>query len=328
MSFEGDSGMKVAVIHDYLGVAERMADWSRVRALAELDFFTAPFDDDDVVAQLAGYDVICAMRERLPLTAALMDRLPRLKMYVATSERNRVIDFDAARERGIEIAATPSGGLARAATAELAWGLLLAASRGIVAEDRAVRDGTWQTMPFPSLYGRTIGIVGLGGVGRYIARYAHAFGMSVLAWSPHLAEMACVEAGATKVELDDLLQLSDVVTLHIVASESTRHLIDARALALMKPTAVLVNTSRGALVDEVALVDALRLGRLRAAALDVFEREPLHPDDPLTKLDNALLSPHSAGFTEETYQVWYQGTVDAVVAFLEGREIPIRHLPG
>jgi phosphoglycerate dehydrogenase-like enzyme len=304
-----------------------MADWSRVRALAELDFFTAPFEDgDSVVAHLSDYDVICAMRERLPLTAALMDRLPRLKMYVATSERNRVIDFDAAKRRGIEIAATPSGGLARAATAELTWGLLLAASRGVVAEDRAVRDGTWQSAPFPSLYGRTIGIVGLGGVGRYIARFAHAFGMSVLAWSPHLTEMACVESGAMKVELDELLQRSDVVTLHIVASESTRHLIDARALDLMKPTAVLVNTSRGPLVDEAALVDSLRLGRLRAAALDVFETEPVQHDHPLTKLDNVVLSPHAAGFTEETYVVWYQGTVDAVVAYLEGREIPIRHV--
>lgn len=320
--------MKIAVIHDYLGVADRMADWSRVRdQSSELVFFTEPFEDDDaVVAQLADYDVICAMRERLPLTAALMDRLPRLKLFVAASERNRAIDFDAARSRGIEIAGTPSGGLARAATAELTWGLLLAASRGVVAEDRALRDGTWQSAAFPSLHGSTMGIIGLGGVGRYIARYAHAFGMSTLAWSPHLTEMAAVEAGAEKVELDDLLRRSDVVTLHLVASESTRHIIDARALALMKPTAVLVNTSRGALVEEQALVEVLRLGRLRAAALDVFETEPLPSDHPLVELENVVLSPHAAGFTEETYQVWYKGTVDAVLAFLEGREIPMRHV--
>lgn len=318
--------LRVAVVHDYLGIAESLADWSRVRELADLHFVSQAFaDDDETVAALADFDVIAAMRERLPLTAELMDRLPRLKLFVTTGEVNRTIDFAAADARGIELAATPSGGLARAATAELTWGLILAATRGIVAEDRAIRDGRWQTGVFPTLYGRTIGIIGLGGTGRYIARFAREFGMRVLGWSPHLSEMTAVECGAESVPLDELLRRSDVVTLHLVLSDETHHLIDAARLAQMKPGSVLVNTSRGGLVSEAALVDALQEGRIAGAALDVFESEPLPTASPLRGLDNVVLSPHAAGFTAETYRAWYQGSADAVAAFLEGRDIPLRH---
>lgn len=317
----------MAVIHDYLGIAEAFADWSPIRDLAEVDFLSTPFDGEDAVVEaLSDYDVICAMRERLPLTAELMDRLPRLRLFVATSQSNRVIDFDAAEQRGIEIAATPNGAHARVATAELAWGLIIAATRGILREDRAVRAGQWQSDVFPSLYGRTIGIVGLGGTGRYIARFARAFGMRILAYSPNLTEMDAVEAGAEPVGLDELLRRSDVVTLHLVLSESTHHIIDARALSLMKPSAVLVNTSRGPLIDEAALVETLCERRIAAAALDTFDVEPLPHPHPFTLLDNVILSPHVGGFTEETYRVWYQGTADAVLAFLEGRELPVRHI--
>ncbi|MDR5699103.1 D-2-hydroxyacid dehydrogenase family protein [Agromyces aerolatus] len=317
---------RVAVIHDYLGIAERFADWSPVEALADVDFISAPLTDEDAVVEaLADYDVISAMRERLPLTATLMDRLPRLRCFVATSQSNRAIDFAAAKERGIEVAATANGSHARVATAELTWGLIIAATRGIVAEDRAIRAGRWQTGAFPALYGRTIGIVGLGGTGRYLARFAREFGMHVLAYSPHLSEMDAVESGAEAVGLDELLERSDVVTLHLVLSESTRHLIDARGIARMKPSAVLVNTSRGPIVDEAALIEALRDRRIAGAALDVFDVEPLPAGHPLTQLDNVVLSPHAAGFTEETYRVWYEGSAEAVLAFLEGRDIPLRH---
>lgn len=319
--------IKVAVIHDYLSIAESLADWTPVQARAEVDFFSEPFADDDaVVSALADYDVICAMRERLPLTAELMDRLPRLRLFVATSESNRAIDFDAADERGIQVAGTQNGAYARVATAELTWGLILAATRGIVTEDSAVRDGRWQSRVFGALYGRTIGIVGLGGTGRFIARYARAFGMRVLAYSPHLTEMAAVESCAESVSLDELLQQSDVVTLHLVLSDSTRHIINADKLALMKPSAYVVNTSRGPLIDEDALIQALESEQIAGAALDTFEIEPLPAGHPLTKLDNVILSPHSGGFTEETYRVWYQGTVDAVSAFLDGRPTPVSHV--
>ncbi|WP_167042284.1 D-2-hydroxyacid dehydrogenase family protein [Salinibacterium sp. ZJ454] len=323
---DGRRPVKVAVIHDYLDIAETSADWSAVKALADVDFLSDAFTDDDAVVEaLADYDVISGMRERLPLTASLMDRLPRLRLFVATSQSNRVIDFAAAEQRGIEIAATADGAHARVATAELTWGLIIAATRGIMLEDRAIREGRWQTGVFPALYGRTIGIVGLGGTGRYIARFAHAFGMKVLAYSPHLSKMDAVEGGAEPVELDELLERSDVVTMHLVLSESSRHIIDARRLALMKPTAVLVNTSRGPLVDEAALVQALRNRTIAGAALDVFDVEPLPARHPFTELDNVTLSPHSGGFTEETYRVWYQGSADAVLAFLERRDIPLRH---
>lgn len=323
---DGRRPLKVAVIHDYLGIAETSADWSAVKALADVDFFAESFADEDAVVEaLADYDVISAMRERLPLTVSLMDRLPRLRLFVATSQSNRMIDFAAAEQRGIEIAATGNGAHARVATAELTWGLIIAATRGIVAEDRAVRNGRWQTGVFPALYGRTIGILGLGGTGRYIARFAREFGMRVLAYSPHLSEMDAVESGAERVGLDELLERSDVVTIHLVLSESTRHIVDARGLARMKPSAVLVNTSRGALVDETALVAALRDRRIAGAALDVFDVEPLPAGHPFTELDNVILSPHSGGFTEETYRVWYRGSVDAVLAFLEGRDPPLRH---
>ncbi|MGO4689743.1 D-2-hydroxyacid dehydrogenase family protein [Glaciibacter sp. 2TAF33] len=323
---DGRRPIKVAVIHDYLGIAEASADWSAVKSLADVDFFSEAFADDDAIARaLVEYDVISTMRERLPLTASLMDRLPRLRLFVATSQSNRVIDFDAAEKRGIEIAATEDGAYARVATAELTWGLILAATRGIAAEDRAIREGRWQTGVFPALYGRTIGIVGLGGTGRYIARFAREFGMRVLAYSPHLSKMAAVEGGAEPVGLDELLERSDVVTIHMVLSESSRHIIDARRIALMKPSAVLVNTSRGPLIDEAALIHALRDRRIAGAALDVFDVEPLPAGHPFTELDNVVLSPHSGGFTEETYRVWHQGSADAVLAFLERRDIPLHH---
>lgn len=317
---------RVAIIHDYLSVAEELADWSSIREHADVDFFSEPFaSEDDVVAALADYDVIGAMRERLPLTATLMDRLPRLRLFVATSEVNRQIDFQAARERGIVVAGTPSGAHARVATAELTWGLILAATRNIVHEDAAVRDGLWQTRVPRALHGQTIGIVGLGGTGRYIARFARAFGMRILAFSPHLSDMDALEAGAERVSLATLLEQSDVVSLHLVLSDTTHHLIDSAALGRMKSSAVLINTSRGGLVDEAALVDALQREQIAGAALDTFDVEPLPTGHPLLDLTNVILSPHSGGFTRETYETWYRGTVDAVLAFLEGRTPPVTH---
>jgi phosphoglycerate dehydrogenase-like enzyme len=318
---------RVAVVHDYLGIAERVADWSPVQALADVDFLSDAYADERVAADaLAGYDIICSLRERQPLSAELIDRLPRLRLFVATSEVNRKIDFAAAAAHGIEVAGTPSGPYSRAATAELACGLILATARGIVAEDRAIRRGRWQTGVFPTLNGKTIGIIGLGGTGRYIARFAREFGMRVLTWSPHMNDMTALEVGAEAVALDDLMKRSDVVSLHLVLSESTHHLLDARRIAMLKPGAILVNTSRGALIDEAALVDALLDRRIAGAALDVFEREPLPAGHPLIGLDNVILSPHAGGFVEESYRSWYQGTVDAVLAYLEGRDIPVRHV--
>lgn len=317
---------RVAVIHDYLEIAETIVDWSPVRKHAHVDFHSQSFHDDaEAAAVLRDYDIVCSLRERQPLTANLIKQLPRMKLFVAASEINREIDFAAAKAHGLEIAATSSGAYARVATAELTWGLIMAASRGIFQEDRAIREGRWQTEVFPVLNGKTIGIVGLGGTGRYIARYAREFDMNVLAWSPNLTEMNALESAAQATDLDDLLRRSDVVSLHLVLSDTTRGLLNAERLGLMQEHAVLVNTSRGPLVDEAALIEALRERKIRAAALDVFEAEPLPHGHALTKLDNVVLSPHAGGFVEETYRAWYQGTVDTVVAYLEGRGIPMRH---
>jgi phosphoglycerate dehydrogenase-like enzyme len=319
--------LKVAVVQDYAGIARESADWSKIEELAELDFLSSALVDENAAAKaLAEYDVICSMRERLPLTESLLDRLPNLRLFVATSESNRMIDYAAADARGVEVAGTPNGGFSSSATAELTWGLIIAAMRGIVWEDRAVRAGTWQLGVHSSLYGKTVGVVGLGRVGRYIARYAREFGANVLAYTPGMTDVRAVEAKAEAVSLDDLLRRSDVVSVHLVLSDSTRHIIDERALSLMKPTAVLVNTSRGPLVDESALAQALGERRIAAAALDAFAAEPLPIGHPFLQLDNIILSPHAGGFTSETYRVWYEGTVDAVLAFLEGREIPVRQV--
>jgi phosphoglycerate dehydrogenase-like enzyme len=317
---------RVAVIHDYHDRAADLAPWDLVRERADVVFSSQRFrTDDEVVAAVGDAEIICAMRERTAFHADLLERLPRLKLLVATGEANRRIDFAAASRLGIEVAGTPNGEHGRAATAELTWALLLAAARHLVREDHAARRGQWQTSVSRTLEGKTIGVVGLGGIGRIIVRYAHAFGMNVLAWTPNMTPERAREAGVEATSLQELLERSDVVTLHLVHSAATANIIDASALASMKPTAVLVNTSRGGLVDEEALVEALRAGVIAGAGLDVFAREPLAPDDAILNVDNVVISPHIAGFTEETLGDWYRGSVDAVLAYLSGEAIPVRH---
>lgn len=271
---------RVAVLNDYQGVALASADWAPVRELAAIDVFTEAFPDSEVaVAALAGYEVLCVMRERMSLGRALLEQLPALRCVVTTGTANRSVDLTAAAERGIVVSGTTNG-LGRLATAEHTWALVLAAARRIPQEDCAVREGRWQTSVGTTLRGRTLGIVGLGGVGRLVARYARAFDMRIVAWSRNLTVEQAVEAGAEAVSLDELLRCSDVVTLHTVLGEETRGLVDARALGLMKPSAFLVNTSRGQIVREDDLVVALRSGRLAGAALDTFDVEPLPADHP------------------------------------------------
>ncbi len=316
--------LRVAVLHDSRSRAA-LADWSAVRESAEVIFFSDRFQgEDELVERLAGFDIVCSMRELQAFDAGLLARLPRLRLLVASGEANRVIDFHAAAELGIEVAATPNGRYGRVATAELAWGLVLATWRGIVREDRALRHGRWQSSASGVLRGRTIGIVGLGGIGRIVAQYAHAFGLDIVAWSPHLTDMAAAETHARRVSFDELLACSDIVSLHLVLSDETARIIDAAALAQMRFGSVLVNTARGGLVDEQALVAALRDGPLAAAGLDVFVNEPLPPGHPLLELDNVVLSPHVAGFTDQTIDDWYQGSADAVNGYLRG-EPPRRH---
>ncbi|MGM7775771.1 D-2-hydroxyacid dehydrogenase family protein [Arthrobacter sp. KNU-44] len=314
---------RVAVINDYLRIAPSMADWDRIGERARVEFLHEPFrDEDDAANTLRPFEVLCVMRERLPLTRSLFERLPHLKCVITTGRANRAIDLQAAEDAGVLVLGTANGE-ARLATAELTWALILAAARRIPQEDRAVRGGKWQTSLGTALHGKTLGLIGLGGVGSHVAKYAHVFGMKVLAWSPRLEVGAALKQGAVRVELEELLCSSDVISVHMVLTEQTRGLIGEEELSLMRPGAVLVNTSRGPLVDERALVAALRTKSIGGAALDVFEEEPLSRDHPFLGLDNVILSPHVGGFTDDVYREWYAGTVEGILGYLDGEPIRV-----
>jgi phosphoglycerate dehydrogenase-like enzyme len=312
---------RVAVLDDWQGIAERCADWSGVRAKAELAFFRDAFADEDAAAAaLADFEVLVAMRERTEFPASLIDRLPKLRMISQTGGRARTLDIAACTTRGVLVCNT--GGGAQYATAELALGLMLAAFRHIPAADAGIRAGRFQDgiVPGIALEGRTLGVIGLGRLGGRMARYGQALGMRVLAWSANLTEARAREGGAERVEKDRLLAESDAVSLHLVLSDRTRGVLGARELGLMKPGAVLVNTSRGPLVDEAALLAALHAGRI-IAALDVFDREPLPAEHPLRHAPNTVLTPHLGYNTEDTFARFYRESVENVVGFLEGRPV-------
>jgi phosphoglycerate dehydrogenase-like enzyme len=315
---------RVAVLNDYQGVAMGSADWTPVLELAEVDFLREPFvDEEALVATLASYEVLCVMRERTPLPRRILERLHQLRCIVTTGAANRSIDLAAAEELGIVVSGTTNG-MGRVATAELTWGLILAMARRIPQEDRAVRAGRWQDSVGTALHGLTLGIIGLGGVGRHVARYGRAFGMDVLAWSANLDAERALESQTTRAEKEDLLRRSDVVTVHTVLSPETVGLIDAAALSLMKPTAYLVNTSRGPVVREDDLVEALRAGRIAGAALDAYDVEPLPPGHPFLGLDELVLAPHVGYVTQDVYGEFFTETVRSCAAYLSGR--PIRPL--
>ncbi len=311
---------RVAVLDDYQRVAQRFADWSRLDG-HELMFFHEPFADLDAAAKaLEPFEIVCAMRERTPFTEELFARLPSLRLLVTTGMRNAAIDLDAAARHGVTVSGT---GYAGAPTAELAWGLILALARRIPLEDAAMSAGGWQSTVGVGLEGRTLGIVGLGRLGSAVARIGAAFEMRLVAWSENLTAERAAECGAELVTKGELLGHADVVTIHLVLSDRTRGLIGARELALMKPTAFLVNTSRGPIVDEGALLDALRAGTIAGAGLDVYDREPLPADDPLRGAPNTVLTPHLGYVTEETYHLFYEQTVEDVEAYLAGAPVRV-----
>ncbi len=313
---------RIAILDDYQGVALDMADWSALQERAEIRVFREAFDGEAAAAEaLQGFDVICANRERTPFPRTLFERLPNLRLLVTTGMRNLAIDLDAARERGVTVCGTASPGHS---ASELAWGLVLALSRKIVAEDRAVRRGLWQSTLGNDLRGRTLGILGLGRHGGLVAGYGKAFGMEVLAWSTNLSDARCAEVGATRVELDDLLARSDVISLHLVMGPRYRGLLGTEQFAKMKPSALLVNTSRGPLIDETALIEALRERRIGGVGLDVYDSEPLSPHHPFVTLPNTVLTSHVGFVTEETYRVFYGETVECVTRWLD--DDPVRVL--
>jgi len=310
----------VAVLDDYQNAALRLADWSPLEGQAAITVFNDHLADTDaVVERLQGFDVLCVMRERTPLPRSTLERLPRLKLVVSTGARNAAIDVAAASERGIAVAFT---GYTSAPTIEMTWALILAASRHVVAENLAFRRGAWQQRVGVGLAGKTLGVMGLGRIGSAVAAVGALFGMRVITWSPNMTPERAAEAGATAVSKPDLLRRSDVLTIHMVLSPKTRALVGADELALMKPSALLVNTSRGPLVDEAALVSALTSRRLAFAALDVFDTEPLPADHPLRSLENVLGTPHIGYVADDLYRTFYGDTVKAVCAWLAERAKP------
>jgi len=306
---------KIAVLDDYQGVALDLADWSVLSGRADVTVFRDHLSDPAaVIARLQPFDVVCVMRERTPLPRAILTALPRLRLIVSTGGRNASIDLDAAREQGITVCNTGGGGNG---TVELTWALIHAAMRQLPAETASIRAGGWQVAVGGDLIGKTLGIVGLGRIGSGVARVARAFEMDVVAWSPNLTQEKADAAGARLVSKADLFRTADIVTIHMVLSDRTRGLISAEDLALMKPTSWLVNTSRGPLVDEAALIEALQQRRLAGAALDVFNTEPLPANHPLRTLPNVVATGHIGFVTEASYRVFYRDTVQCIVNWLD-----------
>ena len=316
--------VQIAVLDDYQEVARAHGPWETLAPGAEVTFFHDHLLRDGVVRDLlAGFEVVVAMRERTPFTAKRLASLKDLKLLVTTGMGNAAIDMDAAREHGITVCGT---GSLPTPTAELTWGLIIAFQRNLLEEDRRIREGGWQRTIGPELAGRTLAILGLGNLGRRVAAIARAFEMEVIAWSEHLTAEAAAEAGATAVARDELFERADVLTIHTRLSDRTRGLVGARELALMKPTALLVNTSRGPIVDEDALIKALRKGKIGGAALDVYAKEPLPKDHPLREAPRTLLSPHLGYVTTGTYDVFYREAVEDIAAWMRGD--PVRVLNG
>ncbi|MFC0386316.1 D-2-hydroxyacid dehydrogenase family protein [Muricoccus vinaceus] len=310
---------RVAILDDYQGVALSFGDWGALGVPVDV-FRDTIKDADALVARLLPYEAIVLMRERTPLPRALVERLPNLKLVVTTAGRNNSVDAAALRERGIAFCGTPG---TVSPTSELTWGLILALLRDIPAQERALREGRWQTVVGQGLEGRTLGVIGLGKQGQRVARVARAFDMRVLAWSTNLTEETARAADATRVDKETLLRESDVVTLHLVLSERSRHTVGAAELGLMKRSAFLVNTSRGPLVDGAALEAALRSGGIAGAGLDVFDEEPLPAGAPVTAWPNTVLTPHLGYVTQQNYAHFYGGALEAVKAWMAGEPIRV-----
>lgn len=316
--------LNCTLLDDYQNVALSLADWASLQPAVQTRSLHHPVADDDaLIAALADSDIIVAMRERTPLTAARLARLPRLKLIVTSGMRNAAIDLDACRARGIAVCGTESSS---APPLELTWGLLLALARHIVPENQALRSGgPWQQHLGIGLEGKTLGLIGLGKIGGGMAKVAQAFGMQVCAWSQNLTAERAAAYGATLMpSLPALLAASDVVSLHLVLSARTRHLLDAAALAQMKPGALLVNTARAGLVDQQAMIAALRTGQLAGAALDVFDVEPLPADHPLRQLPNVLATPHLGYVADSNYRRYFTQAVEDIAAWLQHQ--PLRSL--
>lgn len=312
----------VVVLDDYQDVASRFGPWDRLGDRIDLTVLTEHISDPDrLVTALAAAPVVVAMRERTPFPRSILERLPELKLLVTTGRANAAIDLDAAAALGITVSGT---GIPAHPTSELTWGLILAVTRNIAAEDANMRTGGWQKTIGPELVGRTLGVIGLGRQGSRVAAIGKAFEMNVLAWSQNLDHEAARAQGVEPVPTkEELLERADVVTLHLRLSDRTRGIIGAAELARMKPTSYLINTSRGPLVDEAALLDALEGGLIAGAGLDVYDVEPLPAEHPLRRAPNTVLTPHLGYVSEGTYEVFFTDIVEDIEAFLAGTPVRV-----
>ncbi|AZF64220.1 D-2-hydroxyacid dehydrogenase family protein [Pseudomonas sp. LBUM920] len=314
--------VQIAVIDDWQDVASGVVDWSVLQSVGQVHFLhDYPADTAWMIERLKGFEVICVMRERSTFDRALLEGLPRLKLLVTGGMRNAAIDIAAAKALGIQVCGTDSY---KQAAPELTWALIMASTRNLLVEANAVRDGGWQVGLGGDLYGKTLGILGLGSIGQKVAQFAQVFGMRVIAWSENLTPERAAESGVTWVSKRELFEQADILTVHLVLSDRSRGLVDAQALGWMKPTARLVNTARGPIVDEQALVQALSTGRLAGAALDVYSQEPLPAEHPFRRLPNVLATPHVGYVSEQNYRQFYQQMIEAIQAWAGG--MPIRVL--
>jgi phosphoglycerate dehydrogenase-like enzyme len=311
--------VRIVVLDDYQGVAAEMADWSLAGPDIELVSLERHIDDEaELAATPAGAPVVVAMRERTRFTASLFDALPDLELLVTTGPFNAVIDMEAAAAHGVTLCGT--GGMITP-TSELTWALILGLLRHVAADDADMRAGLWQRHIGTGLQGQRLGLLGLGRLGSLVARVGLAFDMDVVAWSANLTAERCAEVGVGYVTRDELFATADVLSIHLVLGPRSRGLVGAAELAAMKPTAVLVNTSRGPIVDEAALIDALRRGTIAGAALDVFDQEPLPADHPLRSMPNTVLTPHVGYVTRPTYEIFYRDIVEDIRAWRAGAPI-------
>jgi phosphoglycerate dehydrogenase-like enzyme len=314
------SPLKVAVLDDYQGVALSMADWKSLGSAVSVHAFREPIAAGALASTLRDFEIVVAMRERTPIPRALIEQLPNLKLLVTTGRRNASIDVKAAADRGIPVSGTAT--LSTPPT-ELTWGLILSLARHIPEESMAMRTGAWQATVGMGLHGKVLGVLGLGRLGSEVAKIGRAFGMDVIAWSQNLTADAASAVGARLVDKMTLFSDADIVTVHLVLSARSRGIVAGPELNAMKPTAYLINTARGPIVDEGALVAALRAKRIAGAGLDVFDQEPLPADHPLRSLDNVVLTPHLGYVTADNYRGMYTEAVEDIRAFLDGTPIRV-----
>ena len=312
--------LRCAILDDYLNLSLKLADWSKIEDRVDVTVFNQPFaSQDSAVSALKDFEIILAMRERTPFPRAMFDQLPKLKLLITSGIRNNSIDMAAAKDKGVVVCGTQ---WPRDPTAPLTMGMILELTRNIGRENARMHAGEYlQKHVGIEIEGKTLGVIGLGKLGAKVAGLAKAFGMNVIAWSPNLTAERCKEVGVTYATKEELFATADIITIHVVLSDRSRGLVGAADLARMKPTSFIVNTARGPIIDEMALLETLKARKIAGAAVDVFSVEPLPVDHPFRKLDNLVLTPHLGYVTQETFIAHYTQMVEGIDGWFKGEPV-------